>query len=271
VRSCARFGFVASALLLVLVALPACSKDSGGKTISVAVTPAGCDPFDIKADPGKTTFNVENKDANDITEIELLLGDKVVGEKENLTPGLTGSFDVDLQAGQTYTLLCPGGTQHAKGTVVVSGGSASGSGSASSEAAGSNSSSNGACPPAPDLTKASSNEFATLKDFTINLASPELSQGSIAINAANTGPSAHEIVIVKGIAPGDLPTKSDGSVDEDKLPPGAKVGELEKFAPGNTCSALFDMPAGDYTLFCNIVDATGSHFKQGMVTTMKTI
>ena len=265
--------FVAAALLLLAPALTACGgsgSGSGGKTINVALTPKGCDPFEIAATPGDTTFEVENKDANGVTEFEVLKDGKIVGEKENLTPGLSGSFTVDLEAGTTYTLLCPGGTEHATGTVVVGGSSASAFASATATG-GSNASSNGACAPTPDLSKASSNEFATLKDFTIELASPELSEGSIAINATNVGPSAHEIVVVKGVAPGDLPTDSEGAVDEDKLPPGAKIGELEKFSAGNTCSAVLAMPAGDYTLFCNTVDETGSHFKQGMVTTMKTI
>src|SRR5262245_52953735 len=144
-----RLSFVASALLPFVLVLAACGGDgdSGGKTINVALTPEGCDPFEITADPGKTTFKVENKDADAVTEFEVLEDGTVVGEKENLTPGLSGSFTVDLKAGATYQLLCPGGTQHATGTLTVAGASGS-----SGAAAGSNSSANGACPPAPDLS-----------------------------------------------------------------------------------------------------------------------
>src|SRR5436190_14849267 len=141
-----RLSFVASALLPFVLALTACggSSGSGGKTINIALTPEGCDPFEITADPGDTTFKVENKNADSVTEFEVLEDGKVVGEKENLTPGLTGSFTVDLKSGATYQLLCPGGTKHATGTLTVSGGSASGP----VGTGGSNSSANGACPPA---------------------------------------------------------------------------------------------------------------------------
>ncbi len=45
-------------------------------------------------------------------------GDRVLGEKENLTPGLSGTFSLDLTAG-SYTLYCPNGTTKEKGTLTV--------------------------------------------------------------------------------------------------------------------------------------------------------
>lgn len=40
----------------------------------------------------------------------------------------------------------------------------------------------------------------------------------------------------------------------------AVVGEISEFPPGQTCYAKFDLPAGDYVLFCNLP----THFEQGM-------
>jgi hypothetical protein len=74
---------------------------------------------------------------------------------------------------------------------------------------------------------------------------------------------------VKGVAASAMPTDANGKVDEDKLPAGAVIGELEAFSPGKNCSATFELAAGSYTLFCNVVGAEeGSHFQNGMVTTL---
>ena len=35
-----------------------------------------------------------------------------------------------------------------------------------------------------------------------------------------------------------------------------------------SCSASFELTSGNYTLFCNTVGDEGSHFQQGMVTTL---
>ena len=53
------------------------------------------------------TFKVQNKDATAVSEIELLDGERIIGEKENIPPGLGGQFAVNLTAG-TYTVYCPG-------------------------------------------------------------------------------------------------------------------------------------------------------------------
>ena len=50
----------------------------------------------------------------------MLKGSRILGEKENLVAGLSGSFTITLQPGQ-YTLSCPGGTTAATGVVTVGG------------------------------------------------------------------------------------------------------------------------------------------------------
>jgi iron uptake system component EfeO len=56
---------------------------------------------------GGIDFKVKNVDATAVTEVEVLSGDRIVGEKENLPPGFSGTFSITASAGD-YTLYCPG-------------------------------------------------------------------------------------------------------------------------------------------------------------------
>ena len=62
---------------------------------------------------GPVTFKVTNSSAPGITEMELLKDQRIVGEKENLAPGLDPvTFTVTLDGGQ-YKVYCPGaGTEY---------------------------------------------------------------------------------------------------------------------------------------------------------------
>lgn len=63
------------------------------------------------AKAGPITFNVTNRTAPGITEVELLSNHRILGEKENLAPGLPAvSFTVTLDGGK-YTVYCPGARQ----------------------------------------------------------------------------------------------------------------------------------------------------------------
>lgn len=63
------------------------------------------------ANAGPVTFSVTNKTATALTEIELQRDNRILGEKENLAPGLPAvSFTVTLGGGQ-YHLYCPGAAQ----------------------------------------------------------------------------------------------------------------------------------------------------------------
>jgi iron uptake system component EfeO len=50
----------------------------------------------------------------------VLDGDRILGEVENIAPGLSGEFYLTLRAG-TYTSYCPGGTTQERGTITVTG------------------------------------------------------------------------------------------------------------------------------------------------------
>ena len=97
------------------------AADSGKTTtVSVSLTPQGCTPKPATVASGDVQFNVTNKDASAVTEAELRTStlSKILGEQENLTPGLSGGFELTLQPG-TYELNCPGASQeHWKFTVT---------------------------------------------------------------------------------------------------------------------------------------------------------
>ncbi|QWA13112.1 EfeM/EfeO family lipoprotein [Sodalis ligni] len=63
------------------------------------------------AKAGPVTFSVTNKTATSITEVELQSNNRILGEKENLAPGLpTVSFTLTLDGG-AYQIYCPGAKQ----------------------------------------------------------------------------------------------------------------------------------------------------------------
>jgi iron uptake system component EfeO len=68
----------------------------------------GCTLDNASAPAGPVTFTVHNASAPGITEMELLKDQRIVGEKENLAPGLDPvSFTVTLDGG-SYKVYCPG-------------------------------------------------------------------------------------------------------------------------------------------------------------------
>jgi iron uptake system component EfeO len=101
----------------------AAAADAADKTatVSVALTSQGCEPKPAKVGAGTVEFDVANKDAGSVSEAELRTSDlsKILGEQENLTPGLSGGFTLNLQPG-TYKVSCPGASQQ-DWTLTVSG------------------------------------------------------------------------------------------------------------------------------------------------------
>jgi|SRR3954451_9215696 len=105
------------------IGLGACGSSdespAGTKTISYTLTDAGCEPNDATAPAGPIAFEIENGGTSKVTEMEIMEGDKVLGEEENITDGLNGSFSVTLEAG-SYTIYCPGGSDE-RGTLMITG------------------------------------------------------------------------------------------------------------------------------------------------------
>jgi iron uptake system component EfeO len=95
------------------------TASAGAKTVSVALTNDGCQPTPATIGAGPLTFSVKNTTGSKVTEVELQKDDVIMGEKENLTPGLSGTFSLKVNSG-TYTLYCPGATTE-KWTFTVTG------------------------------------------------------------------------------------------------------------------------------------------------------
>jgi hypothetical protein len=157
------------------------------------------------------------------------------------------------------------------------GGSASGSSSGSATATGSGTGtgvgSEVACEPVGDPATAEDRVEVTLTEWSVETDEERVPGGRVQFVAFNQGEEPHELVIVRGDDPGSLPLADDGSVDEDALPAGALVGEIEAFPPGTSCNGVFELDRGDYVLLCNVLEGDGeeaeSHFDKGMSTTMK--
>ncbi len=64
------------------------------------------------------TLRVSNDSAARVSEAELLTEGRILGEKENLTPGLSGEFTLRLDAGD-YTILCPNATDDSAAFTVT--------------------------------------------------------------------------------------------------------------------------------------------------------
>lgn len=112
---------LAIGLLAVLAAACGSSEDApaGAKKMAFELTDAGCEPRDAKAPAGPIEFEIENAGTTRVTEMEIMDGETILGEKENLSDGLSGSFALTLEAGE-YVIYCPGGDDE-RGTLTVSG------------------------------------------------------------------------------------------------------------------------------------------------------
>ena len=78
----------------------------GAPRVTVSLTDDGCAPSPATVPAGPTNFEMRNTGAGAVTEAEVMQGDRILGEKENLAPGLSGTFSLRLTKG-TYTVYCP--------------------------------------------------------------------------------------------------------------------------------------------------------------------
>jgi len=110
------------------------AKPGEATQIAVTLSSAGdkdtCSLDQTSVPAGPVTFTVTNKDATGITEVELLSGQKILGEKENLAPGLDPvSFTLTLGGGN-YEFYCPGASPERSALKVTGKAAAAPSGSA---------------------------------------------------------------------------------------------------------------------------------------------
>jgi iron uptake system component EfeO len=110
---------VAAAAGPVFVAASA-NAASKQNTVNITITSQGCGPKPAKIATGQIQFNVKNSGASAVSEAELRTQDlsHILGEQENLTPGLSGGFSLTVPPGK-YVVSCPGASQeHATFTVT---------------------------------------------------------------------------------------------------------------------------------------------------------
>jgi iron uptake system component EfeO len=131
-RSTARRGVRSLALTAAVAAslgLAACGSDDGGgdeagaTNLQVELTDAGCTPETLTAPAGKVRFEAVNNGTSKTTEVELKNSDGIIlGERENLTPGLSGDFSLQLDPGE-YVVYCavPGDLERKAGKLTVTG------------------------------------------------------------------------------------------------------------------------------------------------------
>jgi iron uptake system component EfeO len=114
----------AAALGLLALFVAACGSSgsdapAGSQELSFKLTDAGCEPHDASAKAGPIEFKVENGGSAGVTEMEVLEEETLLGERENITEGLSGSFALTLEEGE-YTIQCNGGSEET-GTLKVTG------------------------------------------------------------------------------------------------------------------------------------------------------
>lgn len=91
------------------------SGSAGASAVTVTLKSGGsgdeCTADSTTAKAGPVTFTIKNESATGIIEFELLQDQRIMGEKENLAPGLPAvTFTVTLDGGK-YQLYCPGATK----------------------------------------------------------------------------------------------------------------------------------------------------------------
>lgn len=110
------------ALGLLALFVAACGSSdkapAGSKELSFTLTDEGCSPHNAAAPAGPINFKVDGESAG-VTELEVLDGETLLGERENITDGLSGSFALTLEEGE-YTVRCNGGSEE-DGTLKVTG------------------------------------------------------------------------------------------------------------------------------------------------------
>jgi iron uptake system component EfeO len=122
------------ACILGAIALTGCgsSEDKSGETVKVGISDAGCSPATLKLTSGPKNFVIATTGSGKVTEYEILDGTRILGERENLTPGVEGKFSLNLPAGE-YASYCPNGKTAEYGKVIVTGSGATGAVAASKD------------------------------------------------------------------------------------------------------------------------------------------
>lgn len=91
-----------------LLGLAACGQDTVHGSIEIKANDTACEVSQTQASAGTIVFSVKNQGTKTTEFYIYAAGDRVMGEVENITPGLTRSLSVELAAG-TYETACKPG------------------------------------------------------------------------------------------------------------------------------------------------------------------
>lgn len=107
----------------------------------------------------------------------------------------------------------------------------------------------------------------TITDGSLELDTEEVLAGTVRFDVTNNGEEPHELLVVFGADPDQLPLQDAGGVDESAIEENTVRGALSLFPAGTTCSGTFELPPGEYTILCNVVEprdgVNESHFESG--------
>ncbi|MGH2906476.1 MAG: iron uptake system protein EfeO [Solirubrobacterales bacterium] len=126
----ARNVFAFALVAVFATALSACGSKSSADAVKVSISDAGCSPALLKLPAGAHDFEISASGSGKVTEYEILDGTRIIGERENITPGITSKFSLELAPGE-YASYCPHGTKTEYGKVIVTGNGSTGGGSKS--------------------------------------------------------------------------------------------------------------------------------------------
>lgn len=73
-------------------------------SVNIAVNDEQCEPMELTVPSGQTVFNIKNNSSRKL-EWEILEGVMVVGERENIAPGLSDKMTITLMPGE-YEMTC---------------------------------------------------------------------------------------------------------------------------------------------------------------------
>lgn len=104
---------LAATFAVSALALTGCGSDDGaeaaaGGAITVNATDTACELSRTTSSAGQVEFTVTNAGSK-VNEFYVYENERVAGEIENISPGLTRTFKVDLSEPGTYTTACKPG------------------------------------------------------------------------------------------------------------------------------------------------------------------
>ena len=91
----------------------------GASQVAITLQNNTCTLDHAAAAAGPVTFTVTNVSASGLTEIELQQDQRIIGEKENLAPGLPAVKFTSTLDGGTYVIYCPGADTESQNFTVT--------------------------------------------------------------------------------------------------------------------------------------------------------